>query len=171
MKVLALVMVMISFAFGHTNVLENGGVVSGFLHPISGLDHVLAMIGVGIVASLTSNKGYLALLAFMTAMVLAAIAGYSGMTWFGIEEGILLSVAVIFALIGFAQKLSIGFIVPIVAFFGLFHGFAHGAEFTTGNFVSFIAGFSISTLALHVIGIAIGYAYSKKLLQPSAIKN
>lgn len=164
MKVLALVLVMMSLAFGHTNVLEHGGIMSGLMHPISGLDHILAMIGVGMVASFATNKGYLTIVGFMGAMILAAIAGYSGIALFGVEEGILLSIAVIFTLIGFAPRLSINFIVAIVAFFGMFHGFAHGAEFESGNFISFIFGFSISTLTLHITGFAIGNLYNKKVL-------
>jgi urease accessory protein len=80
------------------------------------------------------------------------------------EEGILLSIAVVFGMIGFASKMSINFIVPIIAFFGMFHGFAHGAEFTTGNFVAFMGGFAISTITLHLIGFALAYLYSNKLV-------
>ncbi len=162
MKILALMLVLSSLVFGHTNMLEHGGFMSGFMHPISGLDHILAMLGVGMVAFYATQKGFLTLVAFIGAMVLAAIAGYNGLQLVGMEEGILISIAVVFGLIGFASKLPIGTIVAVVAFFGMFHGFAHGAEFTTGNFIAYMFGFSSSTLILHLSGMAMAYLYTKQ---------
>jgi len=162
MKILALVLGMMSLAFGHTDVLEHGGFMSGFLHPISGLDHILAMVGVGMVA-FYAQKVVPTFVAFVGAMMVAALAGYSGMALIGMEEGILLSIAVVFGMIGFASKMSINFIVPIIAFFGMFHGFAHGAEFTTGNFVAYMSGFALSTISLHLAGFGLASLYSKKL--------
>ena len=161
-KFLGLSALFSTFASAHTSMLEHGGFISGMAHPISGLDHILAMIGVGILAFFASKKGYLALIGFMGAMVLAAVIGKSGVAIPFIEEGILLSIAVVFALIGYAKNISTGIIVAIVAFFGAFHGYAHGAEFTTGNFVLYMLGFALSTLALHLTGMASAYLYSKK---------
>lgn len=164
-KILILALSFIA-ASAHTTVLESGGFGSGFMHPISGLDHILAMLGVGMVAFFASKKGYLTLVAFIGAMILAAIAGYAGMTMFSVEEGILISIAAVFGLIGFAHRLPINFIVAIVAFFGLFHGFAHGAEFAGGSFVAYIGGFALSTLILHLSGMGLAYIYAKsKLVQ------
>ncbi len=162
MKIFAMVLVMMSLAFGHTDVLEHGGFMSGLAHPISGLDHILAMIGVGMVA-FYAQKVVPTFVAFVLAMMFAAVAGYSGVALVGVEEGILISIAVVFALIGFASKLSINFIVSIIAFFGMFHGFAHGAEFTTGNFVAYMSGFVLSTITLHLVGFGLASVYSKKL--------
>ncbi|MEJ2496276.1 MAG: HupE/UreJ family protein [Sulfurovaceae bacterium] len=161
-KFLILGALLSSFASAHTSMLEHGGFMSGMAHPISGLDHILAMIGVGILAFFASKKGYLALVGFMGAMVLAALIGKSGVTIPYVEEGILLSIAVVFALIGYAKNISTGIIVAIVAFFGAFHGYAHGAEFTVGNFALYMLGFSLSTLALHLTGMVGAYLYSKK---------
>jgi urease accessory protein len=168
MKVVWLLLSLSALAFGHTDTLESGGFGSGFLHPMSGLDHVLAMVGVGIVAFLASQKGYLLLFSFMGAMVISATIGFLGFSFPFVEEGILLSIAVVFALIGYAKKISIYAIIGIVAFFGMFHGFAHGAEFQTGSFLSYIFGFSLSTLFLHVTGIALAYAYNKSTLKKQA---
>jgi len=161
MKVFALIFVLSGLVFGHTGMLEHGGFMSGFLHPMSGLDHILAMVGVGMVAFHASSKQYMLLIAFMGAMVVAAFAGSYGVPFFGVEEGILLSVAVVFGLIGVAQKLSIGVLFPVIAFFGLFHGYAHGAEFMGGNFLAFVSGFFVSTLILHLSGIALAALIAK----------
>ena len=165
MKVLILLLGLMSSTFAHTGVHEAGGFIQGLMHPISGLDHILAMVGVGMVAYYASQKGLLAIGAFMAAMILAAILGYSGMAMFGVEEGILLSIAVIFLLVGFASKIPTYFVAIIVAFFGFFHGFAHGAEFEAGSFISFIVGFSISTLILHLSGLALAHIYNKKVMK------
>ncbi len=165
MKILLMILSLSALAFGHTTTLESGGFGSGFLHPISGLDHVLAMVGVGMVAFLASNKrGYTLLAAFMGAMIVSAILGYTGIEFMYVEEGILLSIAVVFALIGFANRISFGAIFGIIAFFGMFHGFAHGAEFQTGNFITYMLGFTVCTFILHVSGIALAYAYTRSPL-------
>ena len=170
MKIFGLLLVITSAVFGHTDALEHGGFATGFMHPIGGLDHILAMIGVGLVAYFATQKGFLTLVAFIGAMLIAAIAGYYGIALVGMEAGILISIAVVFGMVGFAHKLPIGTIVVIVAFFGMFHGFAHGAEFATGNFVAYMTGFATSTLLLHLSGMGLGYLYSKKL-QVATINN
>ncbi|MFA6196339.1 MAG: HupE/UreJ family protein [Sulfurimonas sp.] len=164
MKILLVLLSLSVFVFGHTTTLESGGFGDGYLHPLSGLDHILVMIGVGMVAFFVAKKSYLILFAFMGAMVVSAIMGYLGIKFLFVEEGILVSIAVIFALIGFVNKISIHIIVSIVAFFGMFHGFAHGAEFQGGGFVHYIAGFTLSTLMFHLLGMALAYGYSKSVL-------
>jgi len=169
MKALSLLLIISSIVFAHTSTLDAGGFLTGFIHPIGGLDHILAMVGVGLVAYFATNKGYFTLIAFIGAMLLASVIGYAGISLIGMEAGIMISIAVVFGMIGFAHRLPIGAIAAIVAFFGMFHGFAHGAEFGTGNFVAYMTGFALSTLILHVSGMALGYIYSKKL-QPSLAK-
>jgi urease accessory protein len=148
---------------------EVGGFSSGMLHPLGGLDHILAMVGVGIVASFATNK-VLPLAGFIGAMIIAAVLGYAGVMMVGIEAGILLSIAVIFALIGYAHKIATHFIVIIVAVFGAFHGFAHGAEFAGGSFGAYILGFGISTLVLHLVGLRLGKLYQNFLAKPQTQK-
>jgi urease accessory protein len=169
MKTLLTLLAMTSLTFAHTGTHTAGGFMTGFMHPIGGLDHILAMIGVGMVAYFATSKGYLTLAAFIGAMIVAAIAGYAGIALVGMEAGILISIAVVFGMVGFAHKLPIGAIAVIVAFFGMFHGFAHGAEFGSGSFVAYMGGFAFSTLILHLSGMALAYLYTKKL-QPSLAK-
>jgi urease accessory protein len=165
MKILLALIALSAMAFGHTTTLESGGFSSGFLHPVSGLDHILAMVGVGMLAYASARKGAVLLIAFMGAMVVAATIGFAGVTFAYTEQGILLSIAAVFALIGFAKQIPMGAIVAIIAFFGMFHGFAHGAEFQSGSFLAYMAGFSTSTLLLHISGIALAYAYAKTAMK------
>ncbi|MBD3841732.1 MAG: HupE/UreJ family protein [Campylobacterales bacterium] len=162
MRLISMILAATVSAFAHTNMGEAGGFMQGLIHPISGLDHILAMVGVGMAAYFANQKGFLAIGAFMASMVLAAIIGFSGIAMVGVEEGILVSVAAIFLMVGFASKLPTYFIASAVGVFGFFHGFAHGAEFTTGSFASFIAGFSVATFALHMTGLAIAYVLNTK---------
>lgn len=168
MRVLLMLLSLFGVAFGHAPSFGESGFVSGFFHPINGLDHVLAMVGVGVVAFFASKRGYFLLFAFMAAMLVSAILGFMGVGVPFVEEGILLSIAVIFALIGFAKKIPLGAIVAVVAFFGLFHGFAHGSEFQSGSFAAYMAGFTLSTLFLHLSGIALAYAYMKNAPKEAA---
>ena len=163
MKKLVVFLGLVSSIFAHAGVHEAGGFMSGLLHPISGLDHILAMVGVGMVAYY-SSKTIATMASFLGAMILAAIIGYTGVIGaVGVEEGILVSIGAIFLLVGFASKIPTYFIATIIAFFGFFHGYAHGAEFTSGSFISFIAGFSVSSVVLHVSGFALASLYNKKV--------
>jgi urease accessory protein len=146
-----------------------GGFSSGMMHPLGGVDHILAMVGVGIVASFATNK-VLPLAGFIGAMIVAAVLGYAGVAMFAVEAGILLSIAVIFGLIGYASKIATHFIVLIVAVFGAFHGFAHGAEFAGGSFFAYILGFGLSTLVLHLFGLWLGKLYQNFLVKPQTQK-
>jgi urease accessory protein len=167
MKKLGLLLALMSGAFAHTGA-HTGGFMSGLLHPIGGLDHILAMVGVGMVAYFAGQKGFMAIGSFMMAMIVAAVIGFSGLTLVGIEQGILLSIAAVFLLVGFASKMPTYFIASIIGFFGFFHGFAHGAEFASGSFVSYIAGFSVATFTLHMIGLSLAYLYSSKVAKAKA---
>jgi urease accessory protein len=167
MKKLGLLLALASGLFAHTGA-HDGGFISGLLHPIGGLDHILAMVGVGMVAYFAGQKGFMAIGSFMFAMIVAAILGFSGLTLIGMEQGFLLSIAAVFLLVGFASKIPTYFIAAIVGFFGFFHGFAHGAEFASGSFVSYIAGFSVATFTLHMIGLFLAYLYSSRVAQVKA---
>jgi len=168
MKKLGLLLGLISGAFAHTGTHEMGGFMSGLLHPIGGFDHILAMVGVGILAYVIGQKGFTAIISFMVCMIVAALIGYSGVGMVGVEEGILLSIATVVLLIVFSQKIPTLFIASIVGVFGFFHGFAHGTEFANGSFVSYIVGFSVSTIILHIVGFAVAYLYSLKFAHARA---
>ena len=150
-------------AFAHTaNV--GGGFLSGVMHPLNGFDHFLAMIAVGVLAAVIPNKKAV-FSSFIIAMLIAAIVAFNfGFNFIGMENIILASIFVISALVYFAKYLSKYFLVAIIGFFGFTHGFAHGLEFTQGDFTTYVLGFSSMTLALHFTGYAIAnYIKSFKL--------
>lgn len=143
-------------AFAHTGTGAASGLVHGFMHPVGGLDHILAMVAVGILAFVAGGRALWALpLAFMAAMLAGGAMGMSGMSLPLVETGIGASIVVIAGLAALGAPLPLLVSAPLVAFFGLFHGFAHGAEMPLdASGLSYAAGFIAATGLLHVAGIA-----------------
>jgi urease accessory protein len=145
-------------AFAHPG--HGGGLLAGLVHPYSGLDHMLAMMAVGLWAAQQKSPGAIwkIPLAFVSAMLVGGILGYAGMALPHVEAGIAVSVLVLGLLIAFTLSLPTMAAMSIVAVFALFHGVAHGAEMPlASNLASFAAGFALSTLSLHGIGLSVGY--------------
>ena len=145
-------------ALGHVDSGQAGGFLSGVQHPISGLDHVLAMVAVGLWgAQLGSPAVWLLPVAFPMMMAFGGMLGLMGIPVPGIEIGIALSGIVLGALILGETKMPLLGALLVVAFFALFHGHAHGTELAPGqNAMLYSLGFVIATGALHGVGIGIG---------------
>ncbi len=128
----------------------------GFGHPLGGLDHVLAMLAVGIWAAQLGGRARCWLpTAFLS--VLAASAALGTGVFPGLEQGIAASVLVLGLLIVSAARLPLGVGVAVTAVFAAFHGVAHGAEMpanTTG--MAYGAGFLAATALLHLAGLGLG---------------
>ena len=147
-----------SLAYAHVGVGSTHGFISGIAHPIGGLDHLLAMVAVGIWAA-QMGKRYIWVvpLAFVSVMALGGMLGISGITVPFAEQGIVISVLVMGILIAAAVKLPLAVSVVIVGSFAVFHGHAHGAEMPeTVSGMAYGFGFILSTALLHVCGIGFG---------------
>lgn len=144
-------------AFAHTGVGSVHGFTAGFSHPLFGLDHLTAMVAVGLWAGLVGGKARFAYpAAFVGTMVLAGIWGMSGMPLPGVEIGIGLSVVALGLAIAFnvAPPLAAG--VAVCALFAIFHGHAHGAELPEdASGFTYAAGFVVATMSLHGIGLVL----------------
>jgi urease accessory protein len=141
---------------------EGAGFVHGLLHPLGGLDHILAMVAVGLFAARLGGRAlWLVPASFVTTM---ALAGAVGMTGFalphveaGVEAGIALSILVLGAAIAFETTMPVAAAMALVAFFAVFHGYAHGAEMPeTMSGLAYGVGFLAATAALHAAGIGLG---------------
>ena len=147
--------------FAHQRGGEAIGFASGFLHPISGLDHILAMVGVGMWgAQLGAPAIWVLPVVFPMVMALGGMIGLMGIRLPGIELCIALSaLALGFAVCREARpKLWIAAI--IVGVFAIAHGHAHGTELPLGaSGLLYSIGFVIATGLLHALGIGIGLAY------------
>ena len=134
------------------------GFQGGFMHPLSGPDHLLAMVAVGIWGAFLGRPLiYLLPMIFPTVMAVGGVLAMAGMRLPPVEIGIALSVLVLGGAILFKWRAPVWLAAVIVAIFGLFHGYAHGLELPSmSNPVSFSLGFVIATGLLHVAGIVIG---------------
>ena len=145
-------------AMAHVEGGAAGGLLSGLGHPVSGLDHVLAMVAVGVWgAQLGRPAIWLLPVVFPLLMALGGFAGLMGWNLPAIEVGIALSAVVLGALILGQIRLPLAVALLIVAFFAVFHGHAHGTEMgADANAMLYSIGFVIATGLLHAAGIALG---------------
>lgn len=150
-----------SMAFAHVGQGDiSGGFVAGFEHPLLGLDHVVAMVAVGIWgAQLGPPAIWILPITFPLVMSVGGILGGLGVPIPGIEIGIALSAIVLGGMIALAVRPPLWVAAVLVGIFAIFHGYAHGAELPdSANAIAFAAGFVIATGALHALGILIGVA-------------
>jgi len=139
---------------------------TGFGHPLSGWDHLLDMLAVGIwAARLGGRARWLVPAAFVSTMIMGAVFAQSGLALPGIEQGIAASLLILGLFIAFAVQLPVTLGMGLVAFFALFHGWAHGAEMpVTNRGFSYGAGFVIATALLHAAGLGLGITLQKQPL-------
>jgi urease accessory protein len=155
---LGLAAVAAASAHAHTGVHADGGFLTGLAHPFIGLDHLLAMVAVGIWAVQLGGRSLLALPAtFVSFMAIGAALGASGVALPQVEGMIALSVLALGIAVGLSAKLAWYWAVPAVAAFAVFHGHAHGAEMPDfGAPWLYFAGFLLATAVLHAGGVAAG---------------
>jgi len=145
-------------AAAHVGTGLPGGFVSGFRHPFSGIDHLLAMISVGLWGAFLGRPLIYALpVVFPAMMVVGAILGMFVVPLPPVELGIALSVVVLGGCIALSLRAPVWAASIIVAVFAVFHGYAHGKELpSAADPVSYSAGFVLATGLLHVAGIGLG---------------
>jgi urease accessory protein len=132
------------------------GFTAGFIHPLLGLDHQLAMIAVGIWSGQIGGRMiWAAPLGFMTMMAVGGAMGMAGFPFPYVESGIIASIILFGCLIAGAYNPAPWVGATAVGAFALFHGHAHGVEMQTGNSGLWYAiGFVLATGLLHLAGIA-----------------
>ncbi|MDI3490835.1 MAG: urease accessory protein [Thauera sp.] len=135
---------------------ESASFFTGFAHPLGGLDHLLAMLAVGLYAARQPGATRWMLPAgFVLAMLAGAGLGAIGVALPAVEAGIAASMLVFGLLIALAARLPLTVSLPLVAAFALFHGHAHHAEMGGASLVTYAAGFALATALLHGAGYAI----------------
>ena len=145
-------------AFAHVEGEAVSGFFSGLSHPVSGWDHILAMIAVGLWGALLGPPALWILpIAFPIAMAAGGMLGLLGIPLPWVEIGIAASSIVLGLFIVTNMRLSLAVAIPLVMIFALFHGHAHGTELSPGaDAVLYSMGFVIATGLLHAFGIGIG---------------
>ncbi|HTP47167.1 MAG TPA: HupE/UreJ family protein [Casimicrobiaceae bacterium] len=158
-------------ALGHILQGEAYGFLTGFLHPISGADHVLAMVAVGLWgAQLGAPAIWVLPVAFPLVMAMGGMLGFLGVPIPGVEYGIAASAIVLGTAVAFEVRPALVIAALVVGCFAIFHGHAHGTELPAGqSALLYSMGFVIATGCLHAVGIGIGtvhrWAWGQQLLR------
>jgi len=148
-------------AWAHEGGGQAAGFLSGMLHPVSGLDHVLAMVAVGLWgAQLGAPAIWLLPVAFPLVMAFGGFLGLMGVPVPGVELGIALSAVLLGVMVATQSRPPLGVAIALVGFFAVFHGHAHGTELPAGaSGLLYSVGFVIVTGLLHATGIAVGLVH------------
>lgn len=137
--------------------------LDGAAHTIFGLDHLLAMVTVGLLALRIGGRGlWLTPGAFLLGMLIGGGLATAGVPMAGVEPMILSSVLVLGIFVAAASPIALRIAAPAVGAFALFHGHAHAAEMVDGgSLAAYACGFLLSTAILHAAGIAVGFTLAK----------
>jgi urease accessory protein len=159
-------------AFAHPG-HDGASLASGFLHPLGGVDHIIAMVAVGLLAARLGGRAvWLVPASFVTTMAVAGLAGMMGAGLPYVETGIALSVVVLAAVAVVGAAMPVAVAMGLVAFFAVFHGYAHGAEMPeTMSGLAYGAGFVSATALLHGVGVGLGLIigqFGRSNLRPAA---
>jgi urease accessory protein len=138
-----------------------GGLLAGLAHPVFGLDHVIAMVAVGMWgAQLGPPAIWLLPVTFPLVMAFGGVLGALGVPIPGVEIGIALSAVALGGMVAFAARPPLWVAAVLVGVFAIFHGHAHGAELPeSANAITYAVGFVLATGALHALGILIGVSH------------
>jgi urease accessory protein len=147
-----------AIAFAHGGHGDTSGLTHGFSHPITGIDHVLAMVAIGVLAAQLGGRAlWLVPLCFVAIMAGAGAVGMAGIPLPFSEVGISLSVIVLGLAVAFRLSPPELAAVALVGFFAVFHGHVHGAEMpAAASRIPYALGFVGATAMLHAVGVGIG---------------
>jgi len=164
----------VSAAEAHVGAGSVSGAVSGFGHPIGGLDHVLAMVAVGVLAAQQGGRGlWLIPASFVAMMVVGGALGVSGVAVPFVEQGIVGSVVILGGVVALGRAMPLGAAMALVGALSVFHGHAHGTEMPVdASGVQYALGFAVATAALHLAGIGAAVALERgaRRIAPTVVR-
>ncbi len=164
---MACLMVLVSTGIeAHTFGAEHAGLYEGFLHPFGGMDHLLAMVAVGMWAAQLGGRAMIfAPACFISVMAAAALLGEGGAMLPHLESAIASTVLILGLLIGFSVRLPLVVSILLVALFALGHGYAHGLELPQAAYAGhYAAGFMLATALLHSAGLLTGLVVKRGVM-------
>lgn len=132
------------------------GLLDGLLHPFTGLDHLAAMLAVGFWSALNTRRVWLAPLAFASMLLVGALLGLSGITLPALEPLVAATVLALGLLVATRAQFPGPVAAALAGGFALFHGMAHGVEFSGASPLAALVGMVAGTAALHGLGLTVG---------------
>ncbi|MDE8601995.1 HupE/UreJ family protein [Marinomonas sp. RSW2] len=158
MGLVALFATIPALALAHPGHEHTTSFMSGFMHPMGGLDHLLAMLAIGLWAASLGGRALWAIpTAFVGTMLVGGGLAVAGVQVPFIEQGIILSVILMGALLVGAARFPVAICAGIAGLFAVFHGAAHGLEMPlNANGAEYALGFAAATALLHLVGIGFG---------------
>jgi urease accessory protein len=152
-----------NIAFAHPDISHASGLAHGFMHPLSGLDHILAMVLVGMFAWQLGGRALLLVpLAFVTVMAAGGALGMTGVPLPMVEVGIAMSIVVLGVIVATQWRSPVVAAMGIAGVFGIFHGYAHGMEMPAdGGGLAYAVGFLSATAIIHMLGLGFGMAVGR----------
>ncbi len=145
-------------ALAHTGTHDLDGFTAGFTHPFGGLDHMLAMVSVGLFAAMLGSRATWAVPAsFIALMLVGGALGMTGVAIPAVEAGIAASIIVLGAVVAWGGSWRLSAAMTLVGAFAVFHGYAHGLEIPDASgALGYSLGFAFASLTLHAVGLAMG---------------
>lgn len=171
---IALLLVLPSLAWAHggadAGMPHGAAFIAGFLHPFTGMDHLLAMLGVGLWSALATRRIWAAPLAFACVLLVGAVFGLAGLTLPAVEPMLAASLLVLGLLLATRAHLPTSLALGLIGGFALFHGIAHGTELPSTQAFATLSGMMLATLALHISGLLAGlYLLARSVWLPRLI--
>lgn len=148
----------------HTHGLADA-FVQGFAHPFTGLDHLAAMLAVGVWSALAVRPAWRAPAAFVALLIAGALAGFAGLAVPGVEPMIAASVLVLGLLVAVRSQMPWGAAAGLAGLFAFFHGAAHGYELAgdgSAAALGALAGMAAGSAVLHISGMLLGHAVMQR---------
>jgi urease accessory protein len=165
---LGMVGLLMTPAFAHVSISHlTVGFSAGFAHPFSGVDHLLAMLAIGIWAAQNKRPALWVLpIVFPSMMAVGAAIAVAGVHFSGAEIGVAGSVVMLGLLIAFAVAMPVWASSLLVSLFAITHGYAHCVELPNGaSALQYCAGFIMATALLHLLGLTVGLAAGDKMAE------
>ncbi|CEJ13366.1 HupE / UreJ protein [bacterium YEK0313] len=162
---------MTTAAEAHTGIGSTSAFAAGLVHPLTGLDHMLAMVAVGLWAGMRGGPALWVWPAtFVGVMVIGGVLGMAGIGLPFVEQGILASVLLLGLAVALAARPSLGAGAALIGLAALFHGHAHGVEVpTNASGIGYALGFAVATAALHAVGVGVT-VLAARLATPVAVR-
>jgi urease accessory protein len=162
---LAVMLTLSNVAMAHPGHALGNGIGAGLGHPLAGLDHLLAAVAVGLIASRSEAGRRLTLPLMFTLLVGAGFVGAASFTWIPFEGLIIVSLFAFSALLVLRHQPTMFWATGVVSAFALFHGVAHGVEAPAGAGLAYLAGLLASTFLLHLGGLVVGQRMNALVLR------